>query len=140
MRNQSRSGSTQSFLRWPSKAAEGCRSPRRFARHAAHETTRRVLECSSPSAFAARQSAASARRRLELSHAHPNEAQCGRHRNRHGLRRQSGSGDGAFGRTRRLENFESVPCVRKRCRAALATAVQDTLGWAEIFANCAREF
>jgi hypothetical protein len=30
------------------KAAEGCRTPGRFARHEAHETTHRVLECSSP--------------------------------------------------------------------------------------------
>ena len=44
------------FSRKLKRAAEGCRSPRRFARHEAHETTPRVLECSSP---------------LELSHANP---------------------------------------------------------------------
>src|ERR1017187_6122047 len=54
---------------------------------------------------------------------------CGGPGKRHGLRRQSGSGDGAFGRTARVLKPGSFG-GRKRCRAALATAVQDAHGMA----------
>src|SRR5690242_10166121 len=43
---------------------------------------------------------------------------------RHGLRRQSDSGDGAFARETGFEIFHALRAGEKRCRAALATALQ----------------
>ena len=44
---------------------------------------------------------------------------------RFGVRRRSGSGDGAFGRAGVIRTGGDLRAFRKRCRAALATAVQN---------------